>query len=141
MPGVPWMEPDSAIYMDWYFVENAAALEPLNQSVLHGRRKTDHDTVVQGTSGGVTALYQPKMGVNPIRLPKQISWLSKPKGMTYAAFFDELNIINSDDHASLWMRYLALGPGPEFCAVSSKAFEWDERFQPLVRPFEKIWGC
>jgi hypothetical protein len=58
--------------------------------------------------------------------------------MTYAAFFDELTIINSDDHASLWMRYLALGPGPEFCAVSSKAFEWDERFQPLVRPFEKI---
>lgn len=60
LPGVPWMGENRTIFMDWYFVENSASLDPLNDSVLSGIRKESHDVVASKTSGGVTALYQPK---------------------------------------------------------------------------------
>ena len=133
MPGVPWMGEMRTIYMDWYFVENSSSLDPLNDCVLSGIRQEKHDAVAAATSGGVTALYQPKSDRTAISNAQFISWLSKPKGMKYPEFFEKLHFIDEDDHASIWMRYMALGPGPEFCVVSKEEFEWDEKFQAIVR--------
>jgi hypothetical protein len=140
MPGVPWMGEERTVFMDWYFVENSSSLDFLNDAVLDGKRKQSHDAVAGGTSGGVTALYQPKLGNDKINEINFITWISKPKGMSYRDFFRELNFIQQDNDASCWMRYMALGPGPEFCVVSNDEFEWDEMFQPLIRTAVKTWG-
>lgn len=140
MPSVPWMGETQTIFMDWYLIEDSASLDPLNDSVLAGTRKTSHDAVADNTSGGVTALYQPKLGNDQISNVNFITWVSKPKGMKYPNFFQELNFILHDKDASCWMRYMALGPGPEFCVVANHEMEWDEKFQPLVRKVDKIWG-
>lgn len=139
LPAVPWMGENQTIFMDWYFVEDSASLDPLNDSVLAGKRKESHDVVAGGTSGGVTALYQPRLGNEKISDVNFITWITKPKGLSYPDFFQELNFIEHDKNASCWMRYMALGPGPEFCVVSSDEFQWDAKFQPLIRPTIKMW--
>lgn len=140
IPAVPWMGANQAIFMDWYFVEDSSSLDFLNDAVLAGKRKESHDVVAGGTSGGVTALYQPKMGYERMGDVNFITWISKPKGMSYHEFFAALNFIEQDVNASCWMRYMALGPGPEFCVLSNDAFEWDETFQALIRPAVKTFG-
>jgi hypothetical protein len=58
---------------------------------------------------------------------RQMTWLAKPKGMSYADFYAALEPVRG----SLWRRQMVLGPTPEFGILSAERVDVPPQFQTI----------
>ena len=111
LAAIPWLGGRHG-YEDWHLLEDSGALDVLNEAAVSGARQRPHDAVAAMAGDGTAGLYGLRLGA---RIEPAVAyWLSKPDGMTYAAFEASLrdHIANG---CSLWGRRMTLGPTPEFC--------------------------
>lgn len=111
--GVPWAAGGGPAYEDWYLVQASASLDPLNQAAITGSRQQPHDGAAALAAGGAAGLYLLRAG-EPVIPPARAIWFGKPSGMTYAELDRALRDVVASG-ACVWMRYMVLGPTPEFC--------------------------
>lgn len=110
--GAPWMAGDG--YLDWYFLPDWTALGALNRAAVSGAVEGPHAAVAGLAgwgAGGVVALLAGDRAFQTVW-----RWLSKPDGMTYAAFAAALPA-----GGTLWQRQMVLGPQPEFALAGDGA--------------------
>jgi len=114
---LPWLNTPHEAYEDWYFVENSAALDPLDEAALAEFSRRDHDNVARLAATATSGLYRLRAG-SPLSDPVNCSWLSKPRGEPYDTFIENLSAAGT-----VWTRKLVLGPALEFCVESGAAVE------------------
>ncbi len=123
--GAPWAAQGGDAYEDWYLLDQSAALDPLNHAAITASRQTPHDAAAALAAGGAAGLYVLRAGT-PLPAPGHATWFAKPRGMTYADLDATLRDAVAGG-ACLWMRYMVLGPTPEFCLQSAAPLRlpWD----------------
>lgn len=136
--GAPWAASGGAAYEDWYVVDDAAALDPLNHGAITASRQAPHDAAAALAAGGTAGLYTLRAGT-ALRAPRHASWFAKPAGTSYARVDTALQHIVARG-ASLWMRYLVLGPTPEFCLWSQTPVELPPEFSGWSADLRTMWG-
>jgi hypothetical protein len=99
-------------YEDWYLVEDWGKLGELNSTAVDSTRRADHGRAASHAAEGWGAVYSLVRG-HPASIPEGVRWLDKPRGIATDQFLASL------PEATVWRRQMVLGPGPEFCAVSS----------------------
>ncbi len=116
---VPWTEPAaeaaSAVYVDWYLVEDWAALGRLNEAAVAPPHLRPHDEVARSAAWGTATVLRLRAGGPALRSDRCERWSAKPAGVPGASFAEELAREDPDGDATVWQRQLALGPAPEFC--------------------------
>ena len=110
--GAPWAFGGGASYEDWYVIHASAALDSLNSAAITASRQAPHDAAAALAAGGAAGLYTLRAGT-AVTAPTRAVWFAKPAGMTYAALDDLLRDVVAAG-ACVWMRYMVLGPTPEF---------------------------
>jgi hypothetical protein len=111
LSAIPWLG-DAAGYEDWHLLKDSSALDVLDRAAVTDARQVPHDRIAAMAGDGTAGLYQLRMGS---RIEPAIAyWLSKPDGMTYAAFESSLAPLVAAG-CCLWGRRMTLGPTPEFC--------------------------
>ena len=120
--GLSWLEGPG--YEDWYFVEDYTALGVLNMAAVSHGHRTVHDAVAHRFGAGAGGLYGLIEGHPPIE-PGAFDgesvavWVGRSPGVQRRALGELLGDGMDSRYASLWRRQLVLGPGPEFCLLSS----------------------
>lgn len=114
---VPWLETPSEVYENWYFVQNSAALDDLDAAAIAAFTHDAHARVVRLAGTAISGLYRLRAG-SALVAPRSCSWLSKPRGVPYEAFIDQL-----PQAGAVWSRKMVLGPTPEFCVESETRSE------------------
>ncbi len=104
----PWTPVERA-FEDWYLVDDFAALGALNEAAVSGPRREPHDGAARLAAGGAAGVYR-RLCAGP-RPWDQVTWISKPPGMSYADLAARLPA------AETWQRQMVLGPTPEFCLL------------------------
>lgn len=133
----PWAAHGAAAYEDWYLLDAAAALDPLNQAAVSASRQAPHDAAAALAAGGAAGLYTLRSGA-ATTAPRQAFWFAKPAGMTYAQLDAVLRDVVKDG-ACLWMRYMVLGPSPEFCLHSAEELELPAPFSGTRLRMRTVW--
>jgi len=120
---VPWLG-GGAGYEDWYLVEDFAALGTINHAAVAGASAAPHDAAAAASRHGVAGVMGHVAGPLLPERPGWAAWLSKPAGVAYARFHEELARL--DRGASAWQRQMVLGPASEYCvlAESERALPW-----------------
>jgi hypothetical protein len=116
-------------YADWYLVESSAALDPLNEAAVKGKRSSPHDAVAHMSIDGAGKLLMLRSGSPATEAGFEIRF-SKPAGMGYPDLYQRLEPWTDRDEVSLWRRMMVLGPAPEFCLVSRSALELPGEMRP-----------
>lgn len=111
----PWMT-GSAVYEDWYLVEDFTALGRLNVGAVTERRQTPHGNVALLAGQGAAGLYALRQGVEALSDATQAAWFGKPAGISS----NEVVQLTWGP-GQLWQRQLVLGPTPEFCLLGGEA--------------------
>lgn len=125
LAGAPWANRGQAAYEDWYLVGDSAALDPLNTGAVSAGRRGPHDAAAALAADGIAGLYVPRLG-RPLPSAQHARWFGKPLGMSYARLDDLLAPRLKRHGAVLWMRFMVLGPSPEFCVQSAGPLELPE---------------
>ena len=115
LSSAPWLATSRAapeVYEDWYFLDDSAALDRINEAAVSGIRRGPHDRVARLAAAGIAGLYRLHHGARAARGAHAL-WFAKPAGMAYPALFECFDTANLDE--ALWMRQMTLGPTPEFC--------------------------
>ena len=108
---IPWLG-GKAGYEDWHLLEDSASLDVLNDAAVTKARQIPHDRIAALAGDGTAGLYGLRQGE---RIDPAIAyWMSKPEGMSYAAFEASL-APHIAAGCCLWGRRMTLGPTPEFC--------------------------
>ena len=124
--GLPWAPHAAECYADWYLVSGFGDLGRLNQVAVTAGRQAAHDRVASLSEGGTGGLYRPRgallAGHDWVSSPPGWeAWFAKPDGCSYPELDAMLaGIVGSAGCQGLWQRQLTLGPGPEFCLVSTR---------------------
>lgn len=114
--GLPWTGGESGAYEDWYYVENSAALDPLDLAAVSEARKQPHDQVAQWAGGGTGGLYRLRAASpHEADRPETAFWFSKPASLTYGELYQLLAEQLEQVPGKLWQRQMTLGPAREFC--------------------------
>ncbi len=108
---IPWLGGKPG-YEDWHLLDGSANLDALNDAAISGARRQPHDHIAALAGEGTAGLYGLRMGTSVT--PAIAYWLSKPEGMSYAAFEASMSPLVAGGCA-LWGRRMTLGPTPEFC--------------------------
>lgn len=123
MASLPWMTEESEVYEDWYFVENSAALDPLDQAAVSGICREPHQQIArlagQGT-GGLYRLKSASLDLTRLVELRHATWFSKPSGMSYDKLYSLLEHREEAPQDILWQRQMTMGPALEFCIHSSQ---------------------
>lgn len=122
LPNAPWAG-ERPLYEDWYLLENAAGLEPLNAAAVSGARKEPHDAAARHAEWGAAGLYTLRLGEEQLGKARHAIWFSKPRDVTYGSLIDRLGPLCEITPATLWQRFMVLGPTPEFCLQSARAVD------------------
>jgi hypothetical protein len=133
--GAPWIPTALETYEDWYLVDGAAALDPLNEAAVSGPRRAPHDEVARGAAG----LYRFRTGELSIADAQFALWFSKPAGASYDDFYASVRPWTSQLGVGLWGRQMVLGPTPEFCLLTPAPVKLPERFNRFGRAIERLW--
>ena len=80
---IPWLG-GKAGYEDWHLLDDSAGLDVLNHAAITQARQLPHDRIAALAGDGIAGLYGLRQG-KPIE-PAIAYWMSKPEGMSYAAF-------------------------------------------------------
>jgi hypothetical protein len=126
MEQASWLERNEATYEDWHLVENAAALEPLNEQTVSGPCQESHRQVARWTQGSAAGLYRLVFGDADLPAVYVAYRFQKPVGMTYGALYPLLQPLVQEGKGMLWTRYMNLGSGPEFYLQSSEQLVFPE---------------
>jgi len=137
--GVPWFPAPSG-YLDWYTVEDFAALGALNDAAVAGARKEPHDNVARLAGAGFGGLYRLIAGEADWPRTNTGTWLRKPDGMKYAGFVEQASRFVVSSSVGLWQRQMTLGPGPEFCLLSAGRIEAPAAFDPVWVDLRSVWA-
>ena len=122
LSGAPWANRGREAYEDWYLVRDSSALDPLNAAAISASRKEPHDSAAEFAAGGVAGLYTLRLG-RTLPAAQHARWFSKPDGMRYDELWALLGPKLKRHGAALWMRFMVLGPSPEFCLQSTGPLE------------------
>jgi hypothetical protein len=128
---VHWLPPADAHYLDWYVVDDFAALGALNEGAVTGARQPPHDAVAplaRTGMAGIVGLLDGSDAGAATEPPGRVvlSMVDKPAGTSYADFSASLQ--RAAAGAPCWMRQMTLGPGPEFLVLGrpgAPALPWD----------------
>lgn len=112
---LPWAPPSLFVYEDWYLVNDFAALGLLNDAAIEASRRNVHDAAAASSAWGAGGVYRPR-GTDASLSGGFSYWLSKPEGMGYEAFYEE---VGASAEKLLWRRQMVLGPAPEFCLLAA----------------------
>jgi len=137
LSGAPWAAAGGDAYEDWYQVEDSASLDPLNAAAVTASRRAPHDAAATAAAGGTAGIYSLRLGA-PLAQPAFGTWFAKPGGMRYEHLFAALAPA-IDQGAVLWMRYMVLGPSPEFCLHSIMEPALPEGLEARVLPLTPVW--
>ena len=135
--GAPWAADGGGAYEDWYLIEGTAALDPLNHAAVNAPRRKPHDAAAVLAAGGAAGVYTVRHGA-PLAAPPLALWFAKPEGMTYAQLDAELRH-HVAKGACLWMRYMVLGPTPEFCLHSFAPVQLPPPFATIALDLRPVW--
>jgi hypothetical protein len=138
--GAPWLGPGRSGYEDWYFVDGYSALETLNLAAVTESRRASHDRVAQLAAGGAGGLYALISGSGDMGALTFVTWLTKPKGLAYADFYEMVRPWTDVTPTSLWRRQLVLGPAPEFCLMEDNPDELPSTLRPLRFDRRLVWS-
>jgi hypothetical protein len=115
--------PASALYEDWYLIEDFAALGVLGAAAVGRGHRTSHDRAAKGLGGGTAGVYRLIEGelasAAPIAACAHATWVAPARGADHSALGAMLGDGTGARDATLWQRQLVLGPAPEFCALAS----------------------
>ncbi|GHO98931.1 hypothetical protein KSF_089790 [Reticulibacter mediterranei] len=123
MAQLPWMMEGCEVYEDWYFVENSAALDPLDNAAVTGICQEPHHQVARLANNGTGGLYRLKdeaLNLNHLGEIRFATWFGKPSGMKYDQLYELLHQRAYTQQGSLWQRQMTMGPALEFCFHSSQ---------------------
>jgi hypothetical protein len=128
----PWLGGAPA-YVDWYLVEDSAALDPLNVAAVSGVCEAPHTRVAQAMSAGAGLLMALHDAATSPDLPAATSatFLTKPRDMPYATFYETVTGIAEAHRSTLWRRMMVLGPTPEFAVLSRSTPQFPSALQAL----------
>jgi len=138
LSGCAWAADKGEAYEDRYLVDDFTALDALDAAAVSAGRKAPHDKAAALAAGGIAGIYQLSQG-EPMRVPRQATWFSKPAGVSYAALRGLLEPVVSQGEASVWMRRMTLGPTPEFCVYSAEELELPQPIEPLRVSLRPVW--
>ena len=136
--GAPWFPAESG-YLDWYKVDDFAGLGALNDAAVAGARKDPHDKVAQLAGAGLGGLCRLAAGRADFAGVTTGTWCKKPDGMSYATFLEQASRLIDPSGMGLWQRQMTLGPGPEFCVLSSGQARIPEVWNPLAIELRAVW--
>ena len=112
--GAPWAADGADAYEDRYLVESSRDLDLLNAAAISASRAAPHDAAAAAAAGGTAGLYTLR-SESMLDDARFAYCFSKPDGMRYDALFALLEPLTSTGPTALWMRFMTLGPAPEFC--------------------------
>jgi hypothetical protein len=136
--GAPWAANGGDAYEDWYLVDIAASLDALNHAAITASRAAPHDAAAALAAGGAAGLYVLRGG-QAVSSPRYAQWFAKPAGMSYGALDEAFRELLAREQAALWMRYMVLGPTPEFCLQSAAPLELPIAGKSLNLTLETVW--
>lgn len=122
LAGAPWAAHGADAYEDRYLVTDSSALDALNAGAVSASRSAPHDAAAAAAAGGTAGLYTLQSG-SMLADARVAYCFSKPDGMRYAELFALLDPLTSARSNALWMRYMTLGPAPEFCLQTTEAVD------------------
>jgi len=135
--GAPWAAHGGDAYEDWYLVDASAALDPLNQAAVSASRQAPHDAAAALAAGGAAGIYALRAGA-ALAAPTHATWFAKPPSMTYAQLDTALRELVAAG-ACLWMRYMVLGPTPEFCLHSGEELRLPRPLEGIGLSLRTVW--
>ena len=135
--GAPWAADRGEAYEDWYLIDGAAALDPLNAAAISASRQAPHDVAAALAAGGTAGLYSLRQG-SPVTAPTTLTWFAKPDGMTYRELLAILEPLTAAA-AALWCRQMTLGPALEFCLHSRGPVSLPAPLVSFVIPCREVW--
>lgn len=127
--GLPWMP--GAGYEDAYLVEDFGALGTLNAAAVDHAHARAHDRVAYAAGFGAGALYALESG-DQLRPDSFGAWVTKPPGVSYAQFRDQLAPHTPPNVVAVWRRQMVLGPSPEFHFTSGHPFALPDRWKAVT---------
>jgi len=137
--GASWLRTAGLAYEEWYLLDDSAAMDRINYAAVNGACEEPHSRVARNAADGVGGLYRLRAGNENSELATLATWFSKPNGVTYKSFDEELGKVVSGNNATLWGRQMTLGPTTEFCLHSSAEVQLPAEMDATVLPLEKIW--
>ncbi len=127
--GLPWMPGDG--YEDWYAVNDYAALGVLNEAAVDARHVEAHDLAAHAAGFGAGGLYALERGT--IDAPAgHCMWLTKPAGVSYPDFADQLMLLTAGEAVSVWRRQMVLGPAPEYRVTAGRELAMPADMAPVA---------
>jgi hypothetical protein len=136
--GAPWAAAGGDAYEDWYLVESSASLDPLNTGAITASRQAPHDAAAAAVAGGTAGIYTLRAGERLDR-PTHATWFGKPEGMRYDELMSRLQPLVERGEAALWMRFMVLGPSPEFCLQSRAPIQLPSEIRSLSLALRPVW--
>src|ERR1700741_5408178 len=116
--GASWLNTSDEAYEEWYFLDDSAAMDRLNDAAVSGACEEPHNRVAREAADGTGGLYRLRHGVEKLDRAKVGLWLSNPAGVSYKNFYPDLESLTSQSGVALWGRQMTLGPTTEFCIRS-----------------------
>lgn len=114
---VAWLD-DLPGYEDWYRLEGAWAIDPLNAFAIAGRMQAPHDNVAALMEQSHGGLYAHAGGATIAAPQSTLHWLTRPRGIQWQPAVDAVRA--HCPQANIWRRQMVLGPAAEF-AVETPA--------------------
>jgi hypothetical protein len=126
--GLPWMPRDG--YEDWYAVEDFSALGLLNDAAVDAAHVEAHDRAAHAAGVGAGGLYALERGDHAAP-GGYCLWLTKPSGVSYPDFRDQLALQTAGESVAIWRRQMVLGPAPEFRVIATGELSMPAVMEPL----------
>ncbi len=139
LSGASWLPPNITSYEDWYVVEGSCSLDLLNDAAVTAPRKETHDRAARRAAGGTAGLYRLRKGQVLLSSSHFARWFSKPAGMSYDVFYEELGPWTRKDGGALWGRQMTLGPTPEFCLRTIDDINLPDNIESQLLSLQAIW--
>ena len=134
-----WLPGDGPHYVDWYLVDDSAALDPLNDGAVSAVCQAAHDAAAERAAGGTAGLYGLRQGAVKAAAVRRATWFSKPAGMPYAELDELVGEHLEAGSAQLWSRRMTLGPTPEMCVLAGADVTLPREFGAVHVPMELVW--
>ncbi len=99
-------------YEDWYLLEGAWAIDPLNAFAISGHVQAPHDDVAALMEDGHGGLYAHAGGETVTAPQSTVHWLTRPRGIQWQPALDAVRA--HCPQANIWRRQMVLGPASEF---------------------------
>lgn len=134
-----WLNTDGIAYEEWYLLDDSAAMDRINYAAVNGPCEEPHNRVARNAADGVGGLYRLRLGQEHHVEARIATWFSKPAGVSYPEFDNQMRAVVADNHSALWARTMTLGPTTEFCLHSPSEVHLAPEFNPRMISLETVW--